>query len=613
VGPSKVLYGVHEGAIPGNWNPSNLGVDPYVATRGADGWSTRYMGISAGNPFTTGPFASSLLEADSDLGAFAFGGPRICSPCFGDGSTNIPLRRGDGDVIQGMVGSQSPEPAEPAGEIGRYFSADGSHLVFGSTTKLEPTANENGDVTIYSRDLEAGNTEVVSTLPGGAGTMTGPGIGELDISENGSRVIVAQKVSTDGAGNEYWHPYMHRAGTTDSIDLAPGSTSGVLYAGMTADGSSVFFTTKDPLLGSDGDTSADLYQAAVSQAGSLTLTLLSTGATPPVGNVNTCDPAPNSDGNNWNAVGVASTNDCGVVAIAGGGGIAADDGTAYFLSPELLDGDGAAGQPNLFVAPPGDAPSFVATLEPDNPLVRHAVQASAKHVYGDFQVTPDGRYAAFATALSLTGYDNGGYYEVFRHDNQDQDDAILCVSCNPTNARAVGPSTLPSVGLGLTDDGTVFFDSGDAIAPRDLDERLDAYQFENGTIQLVSSGSSPFDSRMLGASADGVDALFFTHDTLVQQDENGDLVKLYDARVEGGFPYTPPPAPCRASDECHGPGTEVPPAPDIRTIRGSGGNEAGTAVGKPACRRNQVRRHGRCVKRGHHRKARRHKGREKHA
>ena len=373
--------------------------------------------------------------------------------------------------------------------------------------------------------------------------MTGPGIAGLDVSENGSRVIVAQRVSTDAAGNRYWHPYMHRAGTTDSIDLAPGTSSGVLYAGMAADGSSVFFTTRDPLLGSNGDNSADLYQAAVSQAGSLTLKLLSSGANPPVGNVDACDPATNSDGNNWNEVGVASTNDCGVVAIAGGGGIAADDGTAYFLSPETLDGAGAADQPNLFVVRPGEDPGFVATLGPDNPLVRHAVQASAKHVYGDFQVTPDGRYAAFATALSLTGYDNGGYDEVFRHDSQD--DEIVCVSCNPTNARAVGPSTLPSVGLGLTDDGTVFFDSGDAIAPRDLDERLDAYQFEKGTIQLISTGSSPFDSRMLGASADGVDAFFFTHDTLVQQDENGDLVKIYDARADGGFPYTPPPAPMR--------------------------------------------------------------------
>src|SRR5262249_36538868 len=43
--PSQVLYGVHNGAIPGvSGNPTNRGIDPYVATRGSHGWSTSYVG-----------------------------------------------------------------------------------------------------------------------------------------------------------------------------------------------------------------------------------------------------------------------------------------------------------------------------------------------------------------------------------------------------------------------------------------------------------------------------------------------------------------------------------------------------------------------------------------
>ena len=38
--PSQILYGVHDGGIPGTGNPTNNGVDPYVATRGEEGWST---------------------------------------------------------------------------------------------------------------------------------------------------------------------------------------------------------------------------------------------------------------------------------------------------------------------------------------------------------------------------------------------------------------------------------------------------------------------------------------------------------------------------------------------------------------------------------------------
>ena len=64
---------------------------------------------------------------------------------------------------------------------------------------------------------------------------------------------------------------------------------------------------------------------------------------------------------------------------------------------------------------------------------------------------------------------------------------------------------------------------------------------EGGCVQLISAGTSPFDSSLLGASADGTDAYFFTRDTLVTSDENGPRVKIYDARVDGGFPQVPPP------------------------------------------------------------------------
>ena len=46
---------------------------------------------------------------------------------------------------------------------------------------------------------------------------------------------------------------------------------------------------------------------------------------------------------------------------------AADDGTFYFFSPELLDSaaqtEGEADQPNLYVVQPGADPEFVATVD----------------------------------------------------------------------------------------------------------------------------------------------------------------------------------------------------------------------------------------------------------
>ena len=85
-----------------------------------------------------------------------------------------------------------------------------------------------------------------------------------------------------------------------------------------------------------------------------------------------------------------------MVAFAGGAGVAAGDGTVFFLSPEELDGSGTAGEPNLFVAGPGSAPHFVATLDPGNLAIHNAVYNNEVHSYGDFQVTPSGEFAAFA-------------------------------------------------------------------------------------------------------------------------------------------------------------------------------------------------------------------------
>ena len=65
---------------------------------------------------------------------------------------------------------------------------------------------------------------------------------------------------------------------------------------------------------------------------------------------------------------------CGAVAFAGGPGVAPGYGAIYFLSPERLDGaSGVQNEPNLYLSEPGQAPRFVATLEPSNPAIADAV------------------------------------------------------------------------------------------------------------------------------------------------------------------------------------------------------------------------------------------------
>ena len=602
----KVLYAVQDGGIPGTGSPTNRGPDPYVATRGSSGWTTRYVGIPAdGTPSTT-PFSSTPTDADSGLGAFAFSGPGICAPCFPDGSSGIPVHLPDGSLVQGMAGPIPQPGAVQAGYVGNPMSADGNHLVFGSTSQFVATGNNNGDVTIYDRNLSTHTTQVASTMPDGS-TMTGAGIGELDMSADGSRIVVGQKVSTDAAGNSHWRLYMHVGSSANSVDLAPGTTTGVLYDGMSLDGTRVFYSTRDKLTAADTDNSADIYEADVTGTGPVTPKLVSVGSGGP-SNDDACTPA--GEPTEWNSV--SGPGRCDAVGLAGGAGVAGD-GTVYFLSPELLAGagNGTADQPNLYVVRPGSAPRFVATVDSsvgksppliDDPMVVHAVNDNEVHRWSDFQTTANGRFALLSSRQPLTeSYDNGGFRMVYRYDAAG--DEIACASCLPTEGLPTSDASLPTHGLGITDDGRAFFDSNDQLVMRDTNGKEDAYEWKEGALSLISTGFSAFPSSLLTVTSDGNDAFFFTRETLVANDHNGEAMKIYDARREGGFFEIPSSPPCAASDECHGPSTRAAPAPSLGTFNGTGGQFSSPV----RCRKGFVRKHGKCVKKRKHRKHKHHK------
>lgn len=373
----SLLYSLHFGVVPGvSGSPTNLGLDPYVARRTETGWQTEYVGLPADGMADHGAFGSPLLGADPSLREFAFGGPDICEPCYEDGSTNIPLRLSNGELIKGMAGSEDPEGAgNPSGRVAKPFSADGSHFVFGSDAIFDPAGDAEGS--IYDRNLSTNTTQVVSTLPGGA-TMSGGNVGELDISSDGSRIVVGRRISTGPTGNEYWHLYMHIGSSSSSVDLTPTATAGALYDGMSADGSRVFFTTKDKLLGTDTDSMADIYEAAVNSVGAVSLRLISTkGGTP--SNDESCTPPGTPE--SWNSA--SGDGKCDAAAFAAGTGVA-QDGTLYFTSPELLDGgEGEADQANLYRVDPGGNPEFVETIDssvgkPAAAPINHPVASSTR-------------------------------------------------------------------------------------------------------------------------------------------------------------------------------------------------------------------------------------------
>ena len=105
----------------------------------------------------------------------------------------------------------------------------------------------------------------------------------------------------------------------------------------------------------------------------------------------------------------------------------------------------------------------------------------------------------------------------------------------------------------MSDDGRVAFATSDALVEGDTDGLIDVYEFVGGRPQLISSGTAQadllpgnrfFPGEYTGVEAishDGVDIFFSTYDTLApDEDLNGQFLKFYDARTNGGFP--PPPA-----------------------------------------------------------------------
>ena len=303
---------------------------------------------------------------------------------------------------------------------------------------------------------------------------------------------------------------------------------------------------------------------------------------------------------------------------------------AFDSAGDLYAGNPGNGRVEEFgPSEPGPSPQV------DNPAVVDAVGSPEARHTADFQVAPNGEFAVFTSTLPLTGFESAGHEELYRYDAAPGSEPLTCVSCDPTGDQPSAGSELAPDGLSLTDDGRVFFTTAEPLVERDADSRKDVYEWEpqgagpeaavcketnftfskasGGCLDLISTGASAFDSSLLGVSANGTDAYFFTRDKLVPQDENGNTVKIYDARELGGFEYTPPHIPCKASDECHGPSSPQPPPPNISLNTGTSGNE--TSPTKTKCKAGFVEKHGNCVKkhpRKHHKSKKRHGKRSAH-
>jgi hypothetical protein len=225
------------------------------------------------------------------------------------------------------------------------------------------------------------------------------------------------------------------------------------------------------------------------------------------------------------------------------------------------------------------------------------------------QVSPDGSHMAFITASKVTSYDNAGFSAMYSY--EPATGQITCNSCAATGESGTAEVYGSQDGLFMTDDGRTFFSTEEALVPQDTNESEDVYEYSDGRPQLITSGTAPglHNSSLVvghyarpglaGVSADGKDVYFATFERLVGQDLNGQELKIYDARTDGGFPFAEPPPSCVAADECHGPGSAAPAIPSDGTTAALGGH--GNLAQKKIRSHRRKKRH----RKHHHRPLRR--------
>jgi hypothetical protein len=393
----------------------------------------------------------------------------------------------------------------------------------------------------------------------------------------------------------------------DAAKGGPGASGGGKFWAASGDGSKVFFTDESQLTAGSTAVSGepDLYEYEVSSeaGGPGKLTDLT----------------------------VAKAGHADVTEVVGTSEASAYDGSyVYFVAhgvltqgPNAEGREPVAGQPNLYMSHDG-VTTFVASGDAVGTSLFSVEMAAGGHAVG------------FMSSLPLTGYDNTN------NDNEavpelfvyEADRArILCASCSPDGAPPILSQTearsrpnedgsIVSVGSSgtpmynprwINDTGTqVYFATNQALVPQDTNERDDVYEWEvdgsggcgqaAGCVTPLSDVNSPYPAYFIEASASGEDVFFAQRASLVPRAVD-EAVKLYDARVDGGFPET--------SLSCTGTGCQgVPPAPPIFstpasvTFEGVGNFPPPPAVVKPPgkhkaakCPRGKTRNgHGKCVK-----------------
>jgi hypothetical protein len=605
------------------FNTYNFTGNTFLAQRSDAGWATRATTM-AGAAIQKSAGTPLILDYSSDFSRYAGCGSQTSSGAGANSNAVCAVHLPSGWVSSPIYRTLNSNASEIGGVLYEGGSADLSHVVFIVTNgflRLLPTDNfvSTDSSSIY---------EVA-----GLGTDS-PTLRLVNLDSNGSQMATSnqglalgfggtnggdsyQAVSDDGntiyftatpIGGSVQTIFARRNGATTTAISNPSPSecttcnsapSAATYQGASADGSKVFFLTNQQLVNADTDTTQDLYQYDFENSVGHRIVQVSGGGTGDL-----------TPGSGANVSGVVRTSE--------------DGSHAYFVATGVLttlpNGNGqtaTAGASNLYMferdaAHPVGLTKFVTTLPSGEPS--SALWSTSNNLFRRARTNPDGSVMVFATSAALRPDDLDTAIDIYRYDS----------SSGKLNRVSIGEPAFPAsnngntpgkdaqivgiTGFGqfgsqadvnqrsnpISDDGSyVTFTTPEQLQADDVNGVSDIYLWHEGTVSMISDGrdatyANGIESEATSMSASGADIVFGTRTKLLPQDDD-ELVDVYDAKVDGGLLYTPPPPLCGSVEACHGPASAAPTSAAAGTGTFSG--PANPAPEKPAKKKHKKKKH----------------------
>ncbi len=507
----------------------------FIATRGPDGWST-----------------------EDALPLRPYSGNRCTFPVSGQ----TEVRRYSPNLTEEVLSDNGVNTA-PSDALGLFAEACRGETV-------EAVSGEPHEQNLLARDNENGSYRLVDLTPSG----TAPAPAEFVAASGSLNVVVFTDYAklTPEAVTDAKNFYEWREGAVRLLKLQ--LPSGVPVAGsvvsISEDGSELFFTANGNLyarLGKEPTVQLDEARGGAGAGGGGELVAASGDGTQVFFTDEasaglTGDTVAGSGKNLYRYdVSTGELSDLTPVGDANAKFVemSQDGSYLYFSSEGVQSGTQAnqlgetarSGQGNLYVDHDG-ATTFVMSA---------ALMVPPINVGDEHAISQNGTFFAFDATSELTGYENTARHEIYLYSAAAG--RFKCASCNPSGEA---PTTAEGATLGVaphevSDNGQVFFDSEEELLPRDTNGNWNVYEFTyDGGVRLISPGVGAGPSVLLDASVSGDDVFFLTPQSLVPQDNDQEARKIYDARIEGGFPETVSAPPCTTADACR---AAVAPQPSV--------------------------------------------------